>query len=513
MNTNQTNRNNKQPRALFYLFMTELWERFSYWSVQSLIVLYMTQHLGFNDSKAYLIYGAFGALMMATPVIGGYIADHLIGYNRAVILGGLCLMLGYASLAVGQFVSFYVGMSACIIGNGLLKPNISTLLGTCYKNNDKRRESGFTIFYFGINAGSILGTIACGFVAELVSYQWAFALASSAMVIGLIVFSTGIKRVHSDQIHKHHRLEQITQAINQKTFLVVIACIIIIGLLYLCLLHPDIANSIIIIFGVLLLSYLGYQYKRTKKILRGRFLAAIILTIMSVGFWALYMQMPMSLTLFVARAVNLNIFGYSIPPSTVTALNSFFILAFAPVAVKVWRSLKTRDRDLSFGGKFSLGLLFIGLGFLALTYGAFSVTPLHQSSLFPVVFGYLGLTLGELALSPIGLAMITLYSPPRLRGFMMGTWFFALAASTAIAGQLAKIASIPNKSMSIVSISKIYGHAFIIFAAICFVTALLLMAITPWLKKIAATQPHSAKKDPDAGIAEKFTSESITATA
>ncbi|MDF1655038.1 MAG: peptide MFS transporter [Coxiellaceae bacterium] len=482
----------KQPRALIYLFMTELWERFSYWSVQSLIVLYMTQHFGFGDSQAYLIYGAFGALMMATPVIGGYIADHFIGYNRAVILGGLCLMLGYASLAVGHFVSFYAGMSACIIGNGLLKPNISTLLGTCYTNKDKRRESGFTIFYFGINAGSILGTIACGFVAKLVSYQWAFALASFAMIIGIIVFSTGIKQVQRDQIHTHHRLAKISRAINLNTFVVVIACGIIIALLYLCLRHPDIANTIITLFGVLLLSYLGYQYKLTKKELRGRFLAAIILTIMSVGFWALYMQMPMSMTLFVARAVNLNILGFSIPPSTVTALNSFFILAFAPVAVKVWRSLKARNSDFSFGGKFTFGLLFIGLGFIALTFGAFSVTPTHQSSLIPVVFGYLGLTLGELALSPIGLAMITLYSPPRLRGFMMGTWFFALSASTAIAGQLAKIASIPDKAMSIVSISKIYGHAFIVYAAICFATAILLMILTPWLKKLASESTTAA---------------------
>ncbi|MDF1759065.1 MAG: peptide MFS transporter [Coxiellaceae bacterium] len=492
MNMTAKNINTKQPRALIYLFMTELWERFSYWSVQSLIVLYMTQHFGFADSKAYLVYGAFGALMMATPVIGGYIADHFVGYNRAVILGGLCLMLGYASLAVGHFVSFYAGMSACIIGNGLLKPNISTLLGTCYSNKDKRRESGFTIFYFGINTGSILGTIACGVVAKLASYQWAFALAAFAMVIGVIVFSIGIKQVQRDQIHSHHRLVKISQSINRNTFAVVIACIIIIALLYLCLLHPTIANTIIAVFGVLLLSYLGYQYKRTQKQLRGRFLAAIILTITSVGFWALYMQMPMSMTLFVARAVNLNILGYSIPPSTVTALNSFFILLFAPVAVKVWRSLKARDRDFSFGGKFSLGLLFIGLGFLALTFGAFSVTPHHQSSLIPVAFGYLGLTLGELALSPIGLAMITLYSPPRLRGFMMGAWFFALAASTAIAGQLAKIASIPNKTMSIVSISKIYGHAFIIFAAICFATAILIMILTPWLKKLASESTSAA---------------------
>ncbi len=486
MTTNTKTCNDKQPRALVYLFMTELWERFSYWSVQSLIVLYMTQHYSFTDSKAYLIYGAFGALMMATPVIGGYIADHFVGYNRAVILGGISLMLGYTGLALGHMVTFYVGMSACIIGNGLLKPNISTLLGTCYQNNDKRRESGYTIFYFGINTGSILGTIACGIVAKLVSYQWAFALAAFAMIIGLIVFSLGMKQVRRDQVHMHHRLDQIKDSINQKTFIVIVACIIIVALLYLCLLNPTIADTIIALFGILLLGYLCIQYQRTKPALRNRFLVAIILTITSVGFWALYMQMPMSMTLFVARAVNLNIFGYSIPPSTITALNGFFILLFAPAAVKLWKSLKARNKDFSFGGKFTLGLIFIGLGFIALTFGAFSVTSSHQSSLIPVVFGYLGLTLGELALSPIGLAMISLYSPPRLRGFMMGTWFFALAASTAIAGQLAKIASIPSKTTNIVDISQIYGHAFIIFAAICFGTAIILMILTPWLKRLAS---------------------------
>lgn len=476
---------NKQPRALIYLFMTELWERFSYWSVQSLMVLYMTESLGLKDSRSYLIFGAFGALMMATPVIGGYIADTLIGYKRAVMLGACFLLVGYLGIATGHELGFYLGMSSCIIGNGLLKPNISTLLGTCYSVDDHRRESGFTWFYFGINSGAILGTISCGIIAKFVSYQWAFTLAAGSMLIGLLVFSFGKRQISKDQLSHASATQQTPKSINLKCLAVIIGSALLIAGLYFCLLHPDVANSLLAAFGAALLITLAVHISRTEPQLRPRFIVAIVLTLLSIGFWALYMQMPMSMTLFVARAVDLHIFGLHIPPSTVSSLNSFFILLFAPLTVQLWNGLKRRNSDLSYAGKFCLALILIGLGFIALWSGALTVTGHHKASLWWVVLGYLGLTLGELSLSPIGLAMITLYSPPKLRGLMMGTWFYALAASTAIAGELAKLASVPKAVDSLTHVSHIYSHAFLCFAGICFATGIVLLLLCPSLKKLA----------------------------
>lgn len=478
---------NIQPKSLRYLFLTELWERFSYWSMQSLLVLYMTSHLGFHDTHAYLLFSAFGALMMATPVLGGYIADRLLGFKITIMLGAITLALGYYLLCFSHENLFFIGMTLLIFGNGLLKPNISALLGTCYANDDKRRQNGYTIFYFGINLGSLLGILSCGFIASHWGYPTAFALSGTALIIGLAFFFIGQRQIKQDQVIVSYKAFNLSkQQLQLRTLLLIAGILIFIYPVYLCLHHSEITDSILITLAILLLGYLCYEVKRSKANERGPFVIAILLTLFSVVFWALYMQMPMSLTLYAARAVNLHIFGFYIPPSTVISMNGMLILFCTPLMIKTWNSLKKYKMEPSIPLKFALGTLFIGIGFIALAYGANAITANHLASLTSVFFGYLGLTLGELCLSPIGLAMISQYTPRRVHGLMMGAWFFALAASYVIAGQLAKIASVPKAiDHNITATAHIYHHAFIEYALIGILVGFAMMLLAPILVRIA----------------------------
>jgi POT family proton-dependent oligopeptide transporter len=475
---------NKHPIALRYLFTTELWERFSYWSVQSLIVLYMTQKLGFNDDDAYLLYGAFASLLMATPIFGGYIADRHLGSVHTVSLGAIYLVIGYALLSYPTAWSFTSGMAILIIGNGLLKPNISSLLGSCYHEQHPLRQSGYTLFYLGINTGTITGIIACGFIAKWVSFTAAFALAAVAIFIGFCVFTIGKKQVRFDRQQAQNPSPTPTR-LNLRLTFIILSSIAVISGLYFALRHPDLANSILITIGACLTLYLVVACISTDKKQRGPFIISLLLTLFSIGFWALYMQMPMSMTLFVARDVNLNVFGLNIPPSTVTAFNGLLILILAPFCIRLWKKLAQAKCEPSFAGKFALACACIGIGFLILAYGAHLVDKTHLAPLWTVFAGYIGLTLGELFLSPVGLAMISLYTPEKFRSFMMGTWFFALAASTAIASQLAKLAAVPDTLQDGAMTAQIYQTAFIKYAGICFATGLVITLCLPLFKKLS----------------------------
>lgn len=477
----------KQPKSLRYLFLTELWERFSYWSTQSLLVLYMIKHLMFHDTQAYLLFSAFGALMMAMPVIGGMIADRVIGFQRTILLGAVCLSIGYYLFCFNHMYAVYIGMALLICGNGLLKPNISALLGTCYKTNDRRRQNGYTIFYFGINCGSLLGIILCGFIAAHFGYKAAFAVSGTALIIGLIIFSIGQGQIHRDQVNVNYKAFDLsTVNANLRLIAIIAAILVLVAPLYLCLHHPEATNTIMVIVAVILLSYLALEVIRSKSKERPAFIIAILLTLFSVVFWGLYMQMPMSLTLFCARAVDLHLFGISIPASTVLSMNGGLILICTPLVIRLWNYLRFRNIEPSISAKFAIGTLLIGVGFIALAYGASTVNDHHKAALFTVFLGYLGLTLGELSLSPIGLAMISQYTPKRVNGLMMGSWFFALAASYSIAGQLAKLASITKADAhNPVLIGHTYYHAFIEYALIGIGIGMIMLLVAPIFNRIA----------------------------
>jgi POT family proton-dependent oligopeptide transporter len=456
--------------------MTELWERFAYFSVCSILVLFMIQDLSLSDKQAYLIFASFSALLFVTPVIGGYLADNLLGYVHSIILGAILLATGYFLLSLNNHSLLFLALSISILGNGLFKPNISSLLGTCYQGDDARRESGFTIFYIGINIGATIGVILCGFIAKIWGWSLAFLIAGSVLLLGLTIFFTGLKII---------RQESLTLVAPKKLQQIVcfyVGLILLIGPITILLMHPQDTNILLSIFASIILGLLGTIIWRSSKDKQKNLLICIMLTLFSIAFWALYQQAPMSLMLFIQRDVDRHILGLTIPASTIWSLNGIFLILLAPLLIRLWEKLKHHNLDPSISTKFALGILLMGLGYILLVLAAHGVSTQHRTTLWWIVMSFAVQTLGELCLSPIGLAMITQLAPEKLRGMLMGIWFLALAAATAIAGQLAKLASLPKDHIDQLTSAVIYSHAFLIYGLLAIGVSIILFIVSPWLR-------------------------------
>ncbi len=417
-----------QPKCLKFLFMTELWERFAYFSVCSILVLFMTQDLVFTDKQAYLVFASFSALLFVTPVIGGYLADNLLGYFHAIILGAILLATGYFLLSLNIHSLLFPALSISILGNGLFKPNISSLLGSCYTADDARRENGFTIFYIGINIGATIGVILCGFIAKLWGWPLAFLTAGSVLLLGLGIFIAGIKIIRQDS------LLSAANKIIKKIALFYIGLILLIAPITMLLMRPQNTNILLSIFAAVILCVLGVIIRRSDKRQKKNLLVCITLIIFSIAFWALYQQAPMTLMLFIERDVDRHILGLAIPASAVWSFNGIFLILLAPWLIRLWDKLKQHNLDPGIPLKFALGILLMGLGYIILVLAAHNVSTGQRASLLWIAISFAVQTLGELCLSPIGLAMISMLAPEKLRGMLMGIWFLALAAATAIAG-------------------------------------------------------------------------------
>ena len=471
------------PKSLKILFSTEMWERFAYFGVQSLLVLFMVRYLGISDSKAYIVYGAAGSLLFVTPVIGGYLADLFIGYRSAVILGAILLAFGYFIMIFQQKLTLFIALGLLICGNGFLKPNISTLLGYTYVPGSEKRERGFTIFYMGINAGAILGVVLCGIVAEKFGWGWSFLLAGITLLLGMIIFSLGLRRI-TQEIHSAGQYVIKDLSLFYILVFVVPVTLIVVALFALLLSFPNLVSVLLLVFMLLLIIYLIIRLLKLQLIERNKLIACLILIAFSIVFWALYQQSPMTLVLFIHRCVNLNVFGLQVPPSSVWSLNGIFLLLFAPFTIMLWRKLAAANRDLSLAHKFSLGIGLMACGYLVLDLS----TQQHLTSkvsILWVVLSYALQTLGELCLSPIGLAMIGVLVPARMRGLMMGVWFFALAIATNLAGHIAKLASIVNPAISWQRDAHVYGHAFGIYGFFALVAAIILWFLSPVIIRLS----------------------------
>ena len=400
----------KQPKTLTLLFCTEMWERFSFWSVQSLLVLFMVRFFHFDDTSAYAIFSAFTALQLATPVIGGYISDRFIGGELAVTAGAITLSLGYVLLSFTNQHIYFLALSLLVCGNGLLKPNISSLLGACYRLNDTRRSNGFTLFYLGINVGSLLGVIISGIIATYLSWQLAFLADAFAMILGLIVFLSGLKQLHKDQLHASTLLYK-----GYKTLGIVIVLLLMLYPLNLLLNHASIANDLLLVVAIILIIYLIYITIQLRRKEQKKFIVCLLLILFSIAFWSLYQQMGMALTLFTARDINLQITSHiTIPPSIASAFIGIFIIVLTPAIIQVWKYLRKRNIEPTYIGKFIIGIIFIAVAYWTLAFTASIVTPDHPAPFPFIVLVYLLQTIGELSLSPIGLAMISELSPKNI---------------------------------------------------------------------------------------------------
>jgi POT family proton-dependent oligopeptide transporter len=438
------------PRGLSTLFFTEMWERFSYYGMRALLILFMTAlptagGLGFDTATAGAVYGLYTSMVYMTSLPGGWIADRLIGQRRAVLYGGILIASGHFSMAVPALATFYLGLTLIVIGTGLLKPNISVLVGQLYQPGDIRRDAGFSIYYMGINVGAFLSPLVCGYLGQRVNWHLGFAAAGVGMVFGLVQYVLGDKYLGDAGMRPAPAKSAAeASAVAQRALLwggggalliVVLATLAFAGVLpvtptqvataagYLLLV------TVVVFFGWLFFAGDWTLAERRRLYVIGVFFLAAAL------FWSSFEQAGSTLNLFADRATRNSIFGWSFPSSWYQSANALFIIAFAPLFAWLW--IRLGPRQPSTPVKFSLGLIGVGLGFALLVPAAqisLSGTPVSPMWLIGL---YLIHTWAELCLSPVGLSSMTKLAPARVAGLMMGVWFLGASVGNFIGGNLA----------------------------------------------------------------------------
>ena len=436
------------PKGLFVCFATEMWERFSYYGMRALLILYLTKHWEFTDATSYLIYGAYTSLVYIMPVFGGMLADQILGSKKAVTYGAILLVFGHLGMTVESNEQiFYLSLALIVSGVGFLKPNISTMVGALYEEGDPRRDSGFTIFYMGINIGAFTATLLCGYLGEQVGWAYGFGAAGIGMLFGLIIFLWGQKYLEGLAEPPSNKYLQKINGISYESW-AYISGIFMVLVTWFLVQNSQLVGQLLGGFGAIFIgAWLLYALFRCAPDERDRLIVIGILILFSLIFWALFEQAGSSLNILTDRGVNRVIFGWEVPASMFQSLNAGFIFTIAPLFAMLWIALAKRNMEPSTPIKFSIGIIFVGLGFLALVYGMRSSEGL-QTGVFWIILIYLLHTLGELCLSPVGLSSVTKLSPQRIVGFMMGMWFFASAAGNYVAGLIARATASDSSGVS-----------------------------------------------------------------
>ncbi len=551
------------PKGLAVLFFAEMWERFSYYGMRGLLIIYLTQHFLFSDEKSALVYGAYTALVYVMTIIGGTLADRYLGQRKAVTFGAILLVLGHFGMAFegsgskeiatingaeyqltldgrggdgkqiivqGDKVSpisfdnvtnelviedaalmglperisrdsyetkiiteelfkniLFLSLALIIAGVGFLKANISTIVGALYPVGDPRRDSGFTIFYMGINLGSFLSSITCGILGIVYGWAWGFGLAGIGMLAGLIVFQWGQKFLGG-------RADPPDEAALKKSFLgpinVEMACylagLLMIGLSMFLVMNEELVGGILGPIGIIMFIVLvGYAVLRLKGTARNRMFAAIYFVLAQIPFWALFEQAGSSLNLFTDRLVDRNLLGWSVPAPVFQALNAGFIFIFAPVVAWLWIWLAKRKWEPSTPVKFAIGVFGVGLGFLALVAGIKTVGP---AAMTPVIFIFLVYwihTMAELMLSPVGLSAVTKLAPAEVVGMTMGAWFLYSGLSNFLAGIIAQSTgseTIGGQLTDVAAAKATYVDVYSSVGLIGIGIAVLMLLISPLIK-------------------------------
>ncbi len=439
------------PKGLATLFFTELWERFSYYGMRAILVLYMVAPLSegglaFDVKTASSIYGTYTMSVFLTALPGGLLADRLLGARLAVLLGGIIIACGHFSMVFTSPAFFYTGLVLISVGTGLLKPNISTMVGSLYGENDPRRDSGFSIFYMGINLGAVLAPLVCGFLAQSqnfkdfiasmgfdprMSWHWGFGAAGVGMTLGLIVYLLQRERLQRIGASVRKPKEQ-TQTVT----------------------HPPLTSA---------------EWKRIGAI--------FIFFLFTILFWAAYEQKGASLNLFAKTLVRTEIFGWTFPSSWLQSLTAFFVILLAPLFSWLW--IRMGDRQPSSPAKFTFGLLFIGLGYVLMVPAAMLTVAGKISPMWLVGLYFLEVV-GEMCLSPVGLSTVTKLAPAKLLGIMMGVWFLAAALGNKLAGYFAGFFDANNSGVLV----KLYGFIAVGLLLSAAVLALLAPSIRRLMGKV-----------------------------
>jgi POT family proton-dependent oligopeptide transporter len=481
------------PWGLSTLFFTEMWERFSYYGMRALLTLYMTSKLvdgglGFDERYASAIYATYVSSVWYLPLVGGWLADKVLGARRAVLLGGIIIACGHYSMAIDSLPTFYAALVLIAMGTGLLKPNISTMVGQLYAPDDKRRDAGFSIFYMGINLGAFISPFVTGFLAQSAffrgfiarmglnpahAWHWGFAAAGVGMTLGVIQYVLGGKRLRDAGL-KPEKSPTIESTGGFDAITIVLSVVgALVGAFFG---YRYDAGWVSVPFWTVCGYFIGYL-GGTTRLLKGdelrRVLVIFILVVFSVIFWMTYEQAGSSMTLFADRLTRTQVFGWSFPSSWFQSVPAVFVILLAPVFAFIWQTMG--DRQPSSPAKFAFGLFFAGIAFLVITFAA-SLTGAGRVSPWWLVVVYFIQTLGEMCLSPVGLSTISKLSPVRMVGLMMGVWFLSISIGSYIAGRTTQLFEKGTP--------EVLTRAFGIFAGITLASALLLALLTPLIKKM-----------------------------
>lgn len=480
------------PKGLYILFFAEMWERFSYYGMRALLVLYLTKHFLFERTEAYGIYGAYTTLVYIMPVIGGVLADRYLGQRKAVLMGAVLLVLGHLGMAIeGEPVAdavlrdaavlniFYFSLALIIAGVGFLKANISTIVGELYDKGDIRRDGAFTLFYVGINLGAFAGSLAAGYLGETFGWRYGFGLAGIGMLAGLIVFVWGKPLLNGagEPADPDALMRPRFAGLNAQ-WLIYIGTFIATIAIWWMVRDQGTVNVLLMVAGLVTVGYILYRSVFTLQArARNRIFAAMFLISIQVLFWGLFEQAGSSLTIFTDESVDRNIMGQEIKTSVFQSLNAMYIVLLGPLFAWAWVALGKKGLDPSTPAKFGLAVIQLGLGFLVLVWGASAA----GAGLTPVIFIfliYLLHTTGELCLSPVGLSAMTRLSTPNMVGLIMGTWFLASGAGNAVAALIAQATAADGGGTE--QFMSVYSNVGWMAVAV----GVGLIALSPFIKKL-----------------------------
>jgi POT family proton-dependent oligopeptide transporter len=483
----------KYPKQLWYLFFSEMWERFCFYGMRGMLVVFMVNHLSMDEEVANLQYGATQAWVYAFTFIGGLFADKILGLRKSLFWGGILMIIGSVILAIDPKSLFFTGIGFTIVGTGFFKPNISSMVGQLYKENDPRRDAGFSFFYMGVNLGALIGGYICIAVAEGSLWQsivpehlrWniGFGFAALVMIISLLTFtktqkslaSIGLSPLAHLEVSRKKLLENITYL---GSILVIPIVIIMVG-------NTVYTDYFMYAIGPISILYLLYEMRNFSLVENKKLIAALVFILFSIVFWAFFEQSGGSLSLFAANNLNNTVAGVELSPNGVNnSANSFFVIAFAALVGLVWLWLSKRKIEPNTIIKFGLAFLFLAGGFWIFYYTKFFADASGRTSLDLFTFGWFIITFGELCLSPIGMSAMTKLSPQKTQAVIMGMWFLASAYGQYFAGILG--ANIAKASKNATNLEKLntYADGYYQLAIYALIAGLILILISPFVKKL-----------------------------
>lgn len=483
----------KFPKQLWYLFFSEMWERFCFYGMRGMLTYFMINQLFLKETEANLQYGATQAFVYAFTFIGGLFADKILGFRKSLFWGGILMIVGSVILAINPQEYFFWGISFTIIGTGFFKPNISTMVGSLYKQDDSRRDAGFSLFYAGINTGALMGGYLCIWLGKNHSWNLAFGVAGIVMAISLLTFLAtqrslgpiGLAPRAVEHIDEHGNLTVATHK-PWHNYAVFAGTLAIIPIIRIMVAKTDYTDYFMYSIGPIALIYLFYEMSKCDKAAQRKLFAALIFIFFSVFFWAFFEQSGGSLSIFAAKNLDDKLLGsITLDPNGVNnSANSLFVIIFAPILGIIWIAMAKRKIEPNTVVKFGLGFLFLAGAFYIFYATRFGASAQGIASLDIFTLAYFVITIGELCLSPIGLSIMTKLSPAKLQGVMMGMWFLCTAYGQYVAGLLGANLSKAGENDSPLQKLITYTDGYLQLGIYALIAGVLLIAISPLVRKL-----------------------------